>query len=56
MICFVLSIIAHRGSVLTFFRYINPFLVEDLSKVNWASSFVYSFVEKFRPKSDFTMF
>ena len=56
MICFLLSIIAHRGSVLTIYRYIIPVLVQNLSKVNWALAFVYGFVEKLRPKSDFTMF
>ena len=56
LICTVLSIMAHRGSVLTIYRYINPFLVHNLSKVNWALSFVYSLVEKLRPKKDFTMF
>ena len=47
---------AHRGSVLTIYRYINPFLVQVLSKVNWALSFVHSFVEKLKSKSDYTMF
>ena len=56
VLMFLLSNMAHRGFVLTIYRYINPFLVQDLAKVNWALSFEHGFVEKLRSKLDFTMF